>query len=180
LHDRGRGREIQPTQANERRVWGAIVLRALLLATRGDQHQRVRTDQLRNADERRTRSGIGPMPVLDEHDERPTAGQGPNERLQCVEQGRLEMFAAEVPWKHVDIATRGQQVQKERQELLERCVDGTNSRGDVRARQRRPEVESRAQNLHEDAVGNGVAIRSTPREQGHARCGAQTLLELVE
>ena len=105
------------------------------------------------------------MPVLDDHDERPTTGQRANERRQRVEQRRLEVFTAEVPWEDVDIAAHGQQVQEERQERLEPWVDRANPRRDIRARQRRPEVESRAQDLHEDAVGNAVAVRPASRMQ---------------
>ena len=115
------------------------------------------------------------MPVLDEHDERSTAGQGADERRQRVEQGRLEMFAAEVAAEargHRCSPTAG----AERAAGTARAT-ASSARiraATLRARQRRPEIESRAQNLHEDAVGNAVAVRSAPRlEHAHAGCRAR-------
>ena len=101
-----------------------------------------------------------------------TARQGGDQRRQRVEQRRLQMFAAEVARKHVDIARHGQQVQEERQERLERR---RRSHESVRPPSPRSasggaEIERRAQNLHEDAVGHAVAVGSASRLQhAHAR-----------
>ena len=111
-----------------------------------------------------------------------TARQHADERRQGVEQRRLEMFAVQMSRKRVASLAHREQMQEERQERLERCVERANPAMTTSAfRQRRPEIEGRAQNLHEDAVGNAVAVGPASRLQ-HAHAGAvgETLLQLVQ
>ena len=108
-------------------------------------------------------------------------GSGRRRRRERVEQRRLEVFALEVPGRAWASLLTDSRCRK----------SGRNGSSDASSArilattasafaERRPEIERRAQNLHEDAVGHAVAVRAAAGVQHpQTRRRSEALLQLV-
>src|SRR4051812_27315209 len=92
------------------------------------------------------------------------------------------MFAAEVLRQGVDLAVDREQMQEQRDVRFELAVECANPRRDeVRAFKRRPQIERRAEKLHEYSVRNpvGVGAASGPQNREIAAV-SEGQLQLVQ
>ena len=142
--------------------------------------RRAERGQLGDPRKRGTRPGVRPVPVLDQARR---AARDASARRRMPRARRAAPPARCSPCRcrgsaYPSPRTR-QQMQEERQERLERRRPRRECarRRHPALAERRSEVESGAQNLHEDAVRHAIAVRPAPRLQHtHVRVAARGAL----
>ena len=155
----------------------------VLLVPAGDYHDHgTRFDQLCDATECGTRSRVGPVPILDQHNDRLASAQHADKHRQRVEQCRLQVFtrasasaARRHRWPSTGDAERAARYGSSA------GSSAPNSAGDdIGADQRRPQIERGAKELYRHPVRDTIGIRATARAQhAHIVLAVEARLQFV-